>query len=160
MQGVESVEDAMERFVRYQRMPNLGFTGCVGANTPIRFAEGLYGQGADTYIKAYKRTAGRLFYRYGDKVYAGLTDLVHLSEGEVRYSILGTANTAAQWAAHLIDDLEHGREAGRLVKLLQRLERDLVKLRDMARLSTDFPLRQEIRSLVAKLQDIHLRLRR
>ncbi len=153
MQGVESAEDALERFMRYQRLPNLGYTGPVGPNTPARLTEGLYGPGADAYIKSYERTAGRLFYRAGDKVYAGLTDLTHLSEGVPRYTISGTANTAAQWASHLIDDLEAGREAQRLIKVLERLERDLVKSRDLARLSTDFPLRDQIRSLIAKLKD-------
>ena len=153
MQGVESAEDALERFMRYQRVPNLGYTGPVGPNTPARLTEGLYGPGADAYIKSYERTAGKLFYRDGGKVYAGLTDLTHLSEGVPRYTISGTANTAAQWASHLIDDLEAGREAQRLVKLLERLERDLVKSRDLARLSIDFPLRDQIRSLIAKLKD-------
>ena len=153
MQGVESAEDALERFMRYQRVPNLGYTGPVGPNTPARLTEGLYGPGADAYIKSYERTSGRLFYRDGGKVYAGLTDLTHLSEGVPRYTISGTANTAAQWASHLIDDLEAGREAQRLIKVLERLERDLVKSRDLARLGTDFPLRDQIRSLIAKLRD-------
>jgi len=152
MIGVENAEDAMERFARYGRLPSLAHTGPVTPSTPAHLAEGLYGAGADAYVQSYERTAGRLFYRYNNKVYTGLTDLAHLGEGLPRFSVSGTANTAAQWATLLQETLHDGQGARPAIKYLQRLEADLVKSRDMARLSTSFPLRDQIRSLIGRLE--------
>lgn len=152
MQGIQTTEDAIERFVQHQRVPNLGFSGQITSQIERRFVEGLYGPGADAYTQSYEKTAGKLFYRHGGRVYTGLTDLTHLSEGLARYSVAGTANTAAQWALHLEEALRSGGSSATIIKYLQRLETDLVKSRDMARLGSDFPLRNQIRSLIDRLR--------
>lgn len=151
MRGVLNPEDAMERFIRYKRVPNLGYTGPVTASTPARFAEGMYGVGAGTYVQAYERQAGKLFYSHQGKVYTGMTDLAHLEEGLARYTLRGTANTAGQWAAHLAEALGSG-NAKTVLKYLERLEQDLVKSRDLARLGTDTALRRQIRTLIGQLR--------
>lgn len=151
MRGVLNPEDAMERFIRYKRVPNLGYTGPVTASTPARFAEGMYGVGAETYVQAYERQAGKLFYSHQGRVFTGMTDLAHLEEGLARYTLRGTANTAGQWAAHLTEALQSG-SAKTVLKYLERLEQDLVKSRDLARLGTETALRQQIRTLIGQLR--------
>lgn len=159
VRGLESVEDAMDLFARCKRVPNLGVSGSVSPDKLRKFAEGIYGRGAGAYIQSYERAAGKLFYRYGDKVYVGLTDLAHWSEGVAKYSVSGAANTASQWLSHLDEILKGNRDAASLVKYLERLERDLVKARDMARFKTDFALRERIRDVIGRLnanpRDLH-----
>lgn len=151
MRGVTNPQDALERFIQYKRVPNLGYTGAVTERTPARFTEGMYGVGAGTYVQAYERQAGKLFYSHQGKVHTGMTDLVHLHEGLARYTLRGTANTAGQWAAHLADALPAGNPKT-VLKYLERLELDLTKARDLAQLNTNTALRQELRQLIGKLR--------
>ncbi|MCX7599780.1 MAG: hypothetical protein N2512_13065 [Armatimonadetes bacterium] len=151
MRGVLNPEDAMERFIKYRRVPNLGYTGAVTSSTPARFAEGMYGVGAETYVQAYERQAGKLFYRHQGKVFTGMTDLTHLKEGLAQYTVRGTANTAGQWTVHLVEALQSG-NAKTVLKYLERLERDLVKCRDLAQLGTDTALRRQLRTLIGQLR--------
>lgn len=151
MRGVTNPQDALERFIQYKRVPNLGYTGAVTERTPARFTEGMYGVGAGTYVQAYERQAGKLFYSHQGKVHTGMTDLVHLQEGLARYSLHGAANTAGQWAAHLADAIQAGNPKT-VLKYLERLELDLTKARDLAQLNTNTALRQELRQLIGKLR--------
>jgi hypothetical protein len=62
MRLVENRDEAMAVFRRLQTVPSLGHTGGVTASTNLgRFAEGLYGDGATTFIQNYESTSGRLF---------------------------------------------------------------------------------------------------
>ena len=151
MAGVDDPAMAMLRFRQYNQVPNLGYTGAVTAETPTHLAEGLYGEGAQRYIQTYERSSGKLFYKYGDDVYKGLTDLTHLSEDAVRYTVRGTAGTAYQWSTHCGDALRAG-DSTSVIKYLSRVESDLAKCRDLARLPTSSPLRSQIQSMVKRLK--------
>jgi hypothetical protein len=144
MKGVENTADAMERFQKMGRVPNLGYKGSVTASTPAKFAEGLYGKGAETYIQGYEKATGRLFYSNGGKVATGLAAMDHLDEA--RYTIAGTANTAGQWAEHCMVELQAGR-SDKVIKYLERMERDLVKSRSLSKLPMDHAFRTEMQNL-------------
>ena len=151
MQGVENSADAMERFQQMGRVPNLGYTQPVTAATPAHFAEGLYGEGAQTYIQGYEKSAGRLFYSNGGQCVTGLSELAHLGETTATYTAGGTANTAGQWAAHLLDGSAAGRPA-KVAEYLSRLERDLTKSRSLSGLPLDDSFRDELKSLANRLK--------
>jgi hypothetical protein len=146
MQGVENAADAMERFQSLKTVPNLAHSGPVTPATTAKYAEGLYGSGAQTYVQGYERGAGRLFYSNNGKCVTGLSELAHLGEGAPTYTAAGTANTAGQWAEHALDELKAGR-GDKVAKYLERLERDLVKSRSLSRLPADDAFRNQIRSL-------------
>lgn len=151
MQGVEDAADALDRFRQLRTVPNLGYEGSVTSSTPARFAEGLYGPGAPTYVQGYERAAGRVFYSNNGTCVTGLSELVHLGEGPVPgYTARGTANTAGQWAEHALEEIAAGR-GDKVAKYLERLERDLIKSRDLSRLPLDDAFRQELRDMRALL---------
>lgn len=146
MRGVEDAADAMRRFQNLNTVPNLAHTGPVTPQTTMRYAEGLYGRGAETYIQQYEQAAGRLFYNNNGRCVTGLSELAHLGEGAARFTAAGTANTAGQWAEHLMQAVQQG--DGRLAaKYLERLERDLIKSRSLLRLPLDEAYRGELQKL-------------
>ncbi len=151
MRGVEDTADAMGRFVEMKQVPNLGYKGAVTSSTPMHLAEGLYGEGAAVYTQGYERTAGRLFYQQKGKVYEGFTDLTHLGEGQARYTIGGAAHTAGEWVLHADDALKASNSSS-LAKYLARLDRDLTKARDLARLPTGTSTSGELKALAARLK--------
>jgi len=151
MKGVENAADAMERFQELGRVPNLGFTGKVVPNTPIKFAEGLYGEGAQVWTQMYEQKTGRFFYAADGKVFAGMVDLTHLEEGHAKYSSGGMANTGVQWIEHAEEEIAQGR-GNRVAKYLERLERDLGKAKDLARVGGDQSWTAEIRDLTQRLK--------
>lgn len=146
MAGVENTADALERFQKLGSVPNLSHTGPVTASTPAKYAEGLYGSGAQTYVQGYENAAGRLFYNNNGKAVTGLSELAHLGEGAPTYTATGTANTAGQWAAHGMEELAAGR-GEKVAKYLERLERDLVKSRSLSSLPVDDAFRSELRQM-------------
>lgn len=151
MSGVETQADALERFAKLGQVPNLGYSGKVTASTPMKLAEGLYGPGAGAYTQAYERSAGRLFYSVNGKVYSGMADLVHEGEGIAKYTVSGSASTAFQWAAHAEEAMKASSPEA-VAKYLARLERDLVKARDLARLPVNTALRAELAEMASKLR--------
>lgn len=152
MQGTMDAEDALLRFRQYNTVPCLGHVGPVTERTPLgRLAEGLYGEGSQAYHQAYEQAAGRLFYNNGGRCAVGFTDLTHLEEGVHRYTAAGTANTAGQWAEHALRELQAGQGA-RVAKYLERLERDLIKSRDLSRLPIDDAFRSELRAMQETLK--------
>jgi len=150
MTDVESPADALEAFRRMGVSPKLSFTG-PAATIPLDAAEGLYGAGASTWTQRYEEAAGRLVYKDGDAVYTGMTDLTHLSEGTGTYTTSGMANTARQWAEHAEEALESGK-GDKVAKYLERLERDMMKARDLQRFDIHGAARDEMHTLMQQLR--------
>lgn len=152
MKGVENAADAMERFQSLKTVPNLGHTGPVNAQTTAKYAEGLYGTGAQTYVQGYEKGAGRLFYSNNGKCVTGLSELAHMGEGAPTYTAAGTANTAGQWADHAVSELKAGR-GDKVAKYLERLERDLFKSRSLSGLPMDPDFRNELSNMRKLLKE-------
>lgn len=150
MSGVENAADAVERFRGLGQVPNLSVTGVPANAAP--YAEGLYGGGARVWTQGYERSAGRLFYKEGDRVFMGMTDLTHMSEGLGTFDVGGMANTSRQWMDH-IDDAARAGHGQQVAKYLDRLNRDLAKAKDLARIAHDPALRSEIQSISWALKD-------
>lgn len=146
MTGIENTADAMERFQKLKTVPNLAHSGPVTPATTAKYAEGLYGSGAQTYVQGYERGAGRLFYNNNGKAVTGLSELAHMGEGAPAYTAAGTANTAGQWAVHGMDELAAGR-GDKVAKYLERLERDLIKSRSLSQLPVDDAFRAELKQM-------------
>lgn len=151
MKGVEDAAEAMQRFEQLGQVPNMGYAGKVTASTPQHLAEGLYGEGAQLWTQMYEQKSGRLFYAIDGKAYAGMVDLTHLAEGRGPYTVSGMANTSAQWAEKAADELAQNR-GDRVAKYLERLERDMAKAKDLARLGGDPSWSGEIRELTRSLK--------
>jgi len=151
MKGVEDAADAMRRFEQLGQVPNMGYSGTVNANTPQHLAEGLYGEGSQLWTQMYEQKSGRLFYAVDGRAYAGMVDLTHLSEGRGSYTVGGMANTSAQWAEKAADELA-AKRGDRVAKYLERLERDMTKAKDLARLGGDPSWTSEIRDLTKRLK--------
>lgn len=143
MAGVEDTADALERFQRLSTVPSLAYSGPVNARTPVKYAEGLYGAGAQTYVQGYERKAGRLFYNNNGRAVTGLSELAHLGETGGTYTSRGTASTAGQWAEHALNELQAG-HGDKVAKYLDRLERDLVKSRSLSGLPIDAAYRAQL----------------
>lgn len=150
MTDVESPADALETFRRLGVSPKLSFTGPAAAIPPDA-AEGLYGAGASTWTQRYEEAAGRLIYKDGEAVYSGMTDLTHLSEGSGTYTTNGMANTARQWAEHAEEALHSGK-GDKVAKYLERLERDMMKARDLQRFDIHGAARDEMHVLMQQLR--------
>lgn len=150
MRGVENTSDAVEYFQRLRTVPSLGHTGQVTPEAAAKYSEGLYGTGADTYIRSYERTSGRLFYMNNGKATTGLAELAHLGEGAPGYTISGTANTCGQWAQKGMEALDDFQPQS-VVKYLQRMDRDLTKARDLSRLPMDNAFRQKVKAMTETL---------
>ena len=146
MHGVEDAADAMDRFRKLNTVPNLAHSGPVTPTTSAKYAEGLYGSGAQTYVQGYEKAAGRLFYNNNGKAVTGLSELAHLGEGAPTYTAAGTASNAGQWAAHGLDELAAGR-GEKVAKFLERMERDLVKSRSLSRLPADDAFRNQLKQM-------------
>jgi len=146
MKGVENAADAMERFQSLKTVPNLAHNGPVTAQTTAKYAEGLYGSGAQTYVQGYEKGAGRLFYSNNGKCATGLSELAHMGEGQPIYTAAGTANTAGQWADHALGELRAGR-GDKVAKYLERLERDLFKSRSLTGIPMDADFRGELSNM-------------
>ncbi|MBU0608588.1 MAG: hypothetical protein KKI08_11935 [Armatimonadetes bacterium] len=152
MHGVENSADALARFQQLNTAPNLAHSGPVTESTAGKFTEGLYGSGSQTYVQGYERGAGRLFYNNNGKCVTGLSELAHMGEGMPKYTALGTANTAGQWAEHGLDALRKG--SGKdVIKYLERLERDLVKSQSLCGLDVDDVFRQRLRNMRQLVKD-------
>ncbi len=151
MEGVEDTDDAVKAFKKWKQVPALSYTDEVTDNIPRKFTEGLYGEGADAFTQYYEKDAGRLFYKQNGKVYVGMTDFTHLSEGQARFTVQGTVNTSKQWISHL-DDVLDGDDAKSVAKYLERLERDLSKARDLARCGVDREWSQSMKAIAAELR--------
>ncbi|MBF0481528.1 MAG: hypothetical protein HQK82_07600 [Desulfovibrionaceae bacterium] len=150
MQGVGDEAGAVERFNELGNSPNLSL------ETP----EGLWGPGSIAYRQAYESSSGRIFYKDGDVVRKGFTDLTHLAEGSGVYSVEGTANTAGQWAGKLGHSLDNvgsleGDMAGNakdIYKYIGRMRDDINKGRSMASAAAD-PYLDNLMSQVDSLVD-------
>lgn len=151
MSAVEDLEDARAVYAKAGQVPNLGYRGPVTASTPAKYAEGLYGDGAQAFTQMYEQNAGRLFYKSGNTVVMGGTDLTHFSEGAAKYTSGGTANTARQWIEHAAEEMAAGR-GDKVAKYLERIERDLTKSRQLAGLPVDEAFRSELRAMKDSLK--------
>jgi hypothetical protein len=150
MTDVEGPADALEKFRKVGVSPKLSFKG-KPLSIPADAAEGLYGAGATTWTQRYEEAAGRLVYKEGDTVYTGLTDLTHFTEGKGTYTTSGMANTARQWAEHAEEAL-HAGQGDKVAKYLERLERDIMKARDLQRFDIHGAGRDELHSLMQQLR--------
>lgn len=150
MSGVENAADAVERFRGLGQVPSLSVTGI--PTDAARYSEGLYGGGARVWTQGYERSAGRLFYREGERVFVGMTDLTHMSEGLGTFDLPGMTNTSRQWMDH-IDDAVRAGNGQQVAKYLDRLNRDLAKAKDLGRLTQNQALRSEIQSISWALKD-------
>jgi hypothetical protein len=156
VQGVEDGADAAERFIGLQTVPNLGYTGTVDASMEDSMAkkltEGLYGPGASAFTQNYEEDAGKLFYSYQGKGVTGMTDLVHETEGVATYSASGMGNTSLQWVEHAEEAMKDGNGKS-LAKYLERLQRDLIKGRDMARCPINDAYLKQLQEAAAALRN-------
>jgi len=175
MIGVENLGDARLRYVNLNMVPNLGFNGAVTPQTPAKYAEGLYGEGARMWTDDYERSAGRLFYKSGNNVYHGMTDLTHYGEileeelgknpgsigsGEVRafvtparkVTVSGLSNTAGQWLDHMEVELADG-NGNKVAKYLDRFNKDLAAAKSRAGIDMDMGWRTEISELSKTLKE-------
>ena len=156
VQGVEDGADAAERFVGLGTVPNLGYTGAVDASMEDSMAkkltEGLYGPGASAFTQNYEEDAGKLFYSYKGKGVTGMTDLVHETEGVATYSASGMGNTSLQWVEHAEEAMHNGNGKS-LAKYLERLQRDLIKGRDMARCPINDTYLKQLQEAAAALRN-------
>ena len=155
MTGVADSEEAVARFRQLGTAPNLAFKGTVGPNTPVKvmekITEGVYGAGAQTYVQGYEQSAGRLFYKSGEKCVTGLSEMAgtkafeDLGEG-ARYTASGSANTAGQFAEKALGELAAGR-GDKVAKQLERMELALTKSRSMSAIPLDEAYRSELVSM-------------
>ena len=150
MLGVEDAKTAAKRFAEFDAVPTLAHSGPVNHQVAVKYSEGLYGEGTTAWKQIYETKKGRAFYNYNGKAYSGLTDLVHASEGFGRFTSKGMGHTTTQWIEHAADELRKG-DARALVKQLKRVDDDLHKGFDLARLGSDANYRNEIQSLITDL---------
>lgn len=92
-------------------------------NLAGQMVEGVWGEGATTAIQEFE-SAGRLFYNSGKGVRGGFVDLVHLAEGQGRYTLGGAANLSSQWAEKALEALQEG-DPELVAKYLKRLKANL-----------------------------------
>ncbi len=160
MNGVEKAEDAVERFKELNQVPGMSQTGKTVQITED-VTEGLYGKGSKTWTQNYELKRGKLVYSVPqksaegktlNKVFTGAADMTHLEEGIAEYTSSGMGNTSKQWISHAEDFMSKG-NGEKVAKYLERLERDLAKGRDLARLSAGGSWRDELRALTKELQD-------
>jgi hypothetical protein len=160
MNGVEKAEDAVERFKELKQVPGMSQTGKTVQITED-VTEGLYGKGSKTWTQNYELKRGKLVYSFPqksaegktlNKVFTGAADMTHLEEGIAEYTSSGMGNTSKQWISHAEDFMSKG-NGEKVAKYLERLERDLAKGRDLARLSAGGSWRDELRALTKELQD-------
>ncbi|MEI6503287.1 MAG: hypothetical protein WCP21_19925, partial [Armatimonadota bacterium] len=159
MSGVADTEEAVARFRQLMTVPNLAFNGTIGPSTPIKVmdkvTEGVYGAGASNYVQGYERTAGRLFYKSGDKCVTGLSEMAGTAAFEgidetARFTAAGSANTAGQFAEKALGELAAG-QGEKVAKQLERMEMALTKSRSMSGVPLDEAYRSEARRTFTKL---------
>ncbi len=151
MTAVEDSSDAARRFQKLQAVPTLSHSGPVSATQAGRYSEGLYGKGSKVWTQSYEAGKGRVFFSHNGKAYTGATDMVHAVEGRGKYTTSGMGNTTMGWVEHAADELKHG-DARAVAKHLERIDRDLHKGRDLARIKSDSSFRKEVQSLVDDLK--------
>jgi hypothetical protein len=152
MSTVGNAEDAARVYTRLNQVPNMAFSRQVTQEVPTKYIEGLYGDGTKAFTQYYEDVKGRFIYRTESGVYAGTTDLTHMEEGWAKFTVSGTANTALQWGEHALDELANN-DLRAVGKHLERLEKDLVKSRELAGLETNTTLRNELRALRNELAE-------
>ncbi len=159
MDGVEDSADALDRFKKLGHVPGLSNTGKVTKVTE-EMAEGLYGKGSQTWTQAYENSSGKLIYtspvktkegKIVNKVFTGAADITHLEEGIGRYTTGGMGNTSKQWISHAEDAIKSG-SGDKVVKYLERLERDMAKARELAGMEISGKWREEMHSLIKQLK--------
>jgi len=148
---IEDSADAARTFQKYNTVPNLLQEGQVTEKVAAKYSEGLWGQGSNAWTQHYESIKGRLFYSHGGKGYSGVTDLTHLGEGRAKFTAGGMGNTALGWVEHAAEALAHGNRKD-LIKHLERIDRDLLKARELAGTGPDEAFRRQIRSLINDLK--------
>lgn len=113
MRDVVNDKTAAAVFKKLGTVPNLGG----------RLIEGVWGEGTTAAIQEFE-AGGRLFWNSGKGVRAGFVDLVHLAEGQGRYTLGGAANLSAQWAEKALEALHEG-DPELVAKYLKRLKSTL-----------------------------------
>jgi hypothetical protein len=151
MTAVQDTEDATRLFVRHNQVPNLGYQGDVTVDTPKKFTEGLYGDGAAAWTQEYEADFGTRFYKSGDSVFSGSTKGLHAAEGKKLLSSTGAANVSRQWVAHAAECIETG-DGKSLGKYLERIERDLTRSRGFIGAAADETWQTEVRTLATQLK--------
>ncbi|MBT3200706.1 MAG: hypothetical protein HN350_12410 [Phycisphaerales bacterium] len=152
MTAVENSKDAALRFNKLQAVPNLSHSGNTVTEAQAKlYSEGLYGEGSKVWTQSYEANKGRVFFSHKGKAYTGATDLVHTAEGHGKYTTGGMGNTTMGWIEHAGDELKNG-DARAVAKHLERVDRDLHKGRDLARMKSDSSFRKKVQSLVDDLR--------
>jgi hypothetical protein len=151
MTAVQDTEDATRLFVRHNQVPNLGYQGAVTVDTPKKFTEGLFGDGAAAWTQEYEADFGTRFYKSGDSVFSGSTKGLHAAEGKKLLSSTGAANVSRQWVAHAAECIETG-DGKSLGKYLERIERDLTRSKGLIHAAADGAWQTEIRTLATQLK--------
>jgi hypothetical protein len=151
MGGVEDLDDAVSRFATLGQVPNLGYTKKVTPDVDPKWAEGIYGKGADVFTEGYEKTNGKLFYRGSSgNCLTGLAD-VGMFDVTKKFTTGGTANTAIQWIEHCGVALaqNNGKD---VAKDVQRIWRDMSKARSLAGLPVDTALQQRLEYIFTTLK--------
>jgi hypothetical protein len=150
VKNVEDAEDAAKWFRKNGAVPTLSHSGEVNEATAKRLSEGLYGDPAKGWKQAYEAEKGRLWYRHNKNVYTTPPDLIHYGEGHGKFSAKNMGHTTRGWVEHAADELRKG-DPRALVKQLKRVDRDLRKGREVARMGQDAAYRKELHSLIDDL---------
>lgn len=150
---VRNADDAADVFQFFNSVPTLSHQGKVDRATAKQFSEGLWGEGSKAWTQHYEATKGTHFYSHNNKPYTGAADLVHLGEGQGKFTTYGKSNTALQWLDHADDALSEG-GAKSLAKHLDRVADDLKKARDLSRVPQNSQFAADIRKTVARLKNV------
>ena len=85
-----------------------------------------------------------------NKVFNGAADITHMEEGVAKYTTGGMGSTSKQWVQHAEEAMKAG-TGDKVAKYLERLERDMVKARNLAGMEVTGSWREELRGLRAQL---------
>jgi len=148
---IEDSADAARTFKRYNTVPNLLQEGQVTEKVAAKYTEGLWGKGSQAWTQHYETIKGRLFYSQGGKAYSGVTTLIYAEGEPAKFTAGGMGNTALGWVEHAAEALAEGNRRD-LIKHLERIDRDLLKARELAGTGPDEAFRRQIRSLINDLK--------
>lgn len=143
MDECKTPAEAMEKFKKYNMVPNLGMTEELADGTGKtvqemdlaklnKSAEGLYGNDARRWIQNDRARPGNGFVVYRDSktgkaVTTSSTQLEHLVQGNSTYTTRGSANVSGQFVDKIFDDLRSGGKIN--PKNMDRLKEELEVLK-------------------------------
>jgi hypothetical protein len=92
MAGVTNNAEALERSIKYNRVPNLGITSITSNLDPNKAVGGIYGEGSRAQRQFKELTEGRVF----GKQAASIEQII-AEEGAEKFTAKGSASVSRQW---------------------------------------------------------------